>query len=51
MTDLVEVGNAALQIREGKQEYLDGINSEEALGKYLLEQIGLKEVFENVKTK
>ena len=32
MTDLVEVGNAALQIREGKQEYLDGINSEEALG-------------------
>ena len=51
MTDLVEVGNAALQIREGKQEYLDGINSEEALGKYLLEQIGLKEVFENVKNK
>lgn len=25
MTDLVEVGNAALQIREGKQEYLDGM--------------------------
>lgn len=51
MTDLVEVGNAALQIRDGKQEYLDGINNEEALGKYLLEQIGLKEVFENVKNK
>ena len=51
MTDLVEVGNAALQIREGKQEYLEDINNEEELGKYLVEKIGLKNEFEDVRSR
>lgn len=51
MTDLVEVGNAAIQIREEKQVYLEGITTEEELGEYLLKENGMIDLLENVRNK